>query len=230
MVSIAEKIGCPTESLRKWVRQAERDHRRRPGLTTEERDRLKALEGANRERCRANEILAQRLGSKARQERRAGWQSTPVPPLQSYSPRGRLAPTSWPFGPDWHRPRPPGVGAPCRACPAHPRSNGRFACPSAPRGTRLDSRQEKAAVPSPRSGTRSPATGRRSVRRRDTSHCCRTAESAYRRTLRCGSGCRSEDSGGNCFRRSGNCARCCAQLPTDSVSPVGLQNNKKASA
>jgi transposase len=41
MGSIAEKIGCTAESLRRWVRQAERDHGRRPGLTTDERERLK---------------------------------------------------------------------------------------------------------------------------------------------------------------------------------------------
>ena len=57
MTSIAEKIGCTTESLRKWVRQAERDQGRKPGLTTDERDRLKALERENRELRRANEIL-----------------------------------------------------------------------------------------------------------------------------------------------------------------------------
>ena len=44
MGSIAGKIGCTTETLRKWVRQAERDQGRRPGLTTEERGRLKQLE------------------------------------------------------------------------------------------------------------------------------------------------------------------------------------------
>jgi transposase len=55
--SIAEKIGCTTESLRKWVRQAERDQGRKPGLTTEERERLKALERENKELRRANEIL-----------------------------------------------------------------------------------------------------------------------------------------------------------------------------
>ena len=37
--SIAEKIGCTAETLRKWVRQAERDAGRRPGLTTDERQR-----------------------------------------------------------------------------------------------------------------------------------------------------------------------------------------------
>jgi transposase len=57
MVSIAEKFGCTAETLRKWVRQAERDQGRRPGLTTEERARLKELERENRELRRANEIL-----------------------------------------------------------------------------------------------------------------------------------------------------------------------------
>ena len=55
--SIAEKIGCSPETLRKWVRQAQRDAGRRPGLTTEERERLKQLERENRELKRANEIL-----------------------------------------------------------------------------------------------------------------------------------------------------------------------------
>ena len=55
--SIAMKIGCSAETLRKWVRQAERDAGRRPGLTTEERARLKELERENRELKRANEIL-----------------------------------------------------------------------------------------------------------------------------------------------------------------------------
>jgi transposase len=57
IVSIAEKIGCSAETLRNWVRQAERDQGRRPGLTTEERQRLKALERENVELRRANEIL-----------------------------------------------------------------------------------------------------------------------------------------------------------------------------
>ena len=55
--SIAAKIGCTAETLRKWVRQAERDRSRRAGLTTTERDRLKELERENRELKRANEIL-----------------------------------------------------------------------------------------------------------------------------------------------------------------------------
>ena len=57
MQSIASKIGCTAETLRSWVRQAERDAGRRPGLTTDEQARLKALERENRELRRANEIL-----------------------------------------------------------------------------------------------------------------------------------------------------------------------------
>jgi transposase len=55
--SIAGKIGCTGETLRLWVRQAERDQGRRGGLTTDERERLKALVRENRELRQANEIL-----------------------------------------------------------------------------------------------------------------------------------------------------------------------------
>ena len=55
--SIAEKIGCSTETLRKWVLQTEVDSGRRVGLTSEEQARLKVLERENRELRRANEIL-----------------------------------------------------------------------------------------------------------------------------------------------------------------------------
>jgi transposase len=55
--SVAGKIGCSGETLRKWVRQAERDLGRRDGLTGSERERLKQLERENRELKRANEIL-----------------------------------------------------------------------------------------------------------------------------------------------------------------------------
>ncbi len=55
--SIASKIGCAGETLRKWVRQAERDQGLRDGTTSEERARLKALERENRELRQANEIL-----------------------------------------------------------------------------------------------------------------------------------------------------------------------------
>ena len=55
--SISEKVGCTAETLRRWVRQAERDRGRRAGPTTEERQRIKELERENRELRRANEIL-----------------------------------------------------------------------------------------------------------------------------------------------------------------------------
>ena len=55
--SIAEKIGCTGETLRTWVHQAERDAGVRPGLSMEERTRLKELEREVRELRRANEIL-----------------------------------------------------------------------------------------------------------------------------------------------------------------------------
>jgi transposase-like protein len=55
--SIAEKVGCNAETLRLWVRRSERDRGARPGLTTDERDRIKALERENRELRQANEIL-----------------------------------------------------------------------------------------------------------------------------------------------------------------------------
>jgi transposase len=55
--AIAPKIGCTAETLRKWVRRAERDSGKRDGLTTSERERLKALERENLELKRANEIL-----------------------------------------------------------------------------------------------------------------------------------------------------------------------------
>src|SRR5262245_27237504 len=55
--AIATKIGCTAETLRQWVRQAERDARQRPGLTTAERQRFQELERENRELKRANEIL-----------------------------------------------------------------------------------------------------------------------------------------------------------------------------
>jgi len=55
--SVAEKIGCPVEVLRRWVRQAERDRGERPGLATDERAQLKQLQRENVELKRANEIL-----------------------------------------------------------------------------------------------------------------------------------------------------------------------------
>ena len=55
--SIASKFGCTAETLRKWVRQVERDRGQRAGLTTDARQRLKELERENRELKRTNEIL-----------------------------------------------------------------------------------------------------------------------------------------------------------------------------
>jgi transposase len=55
--SIAHKFGMSSETLRKWVRIAETDDGLWPGLTSDERERLKTLERENRELRRANEIL-----------------------------------------------------------------------------------------------------------------------------------------------------------------------------
>ena len=57
MSSIASKIGCTAETLRKWVRRAERDQGVRGSTTSSERERLKELEREVRELKRANEIL-----------------------------------------------------------------------------------------------------------------------------------------------------------------------------
>jgi transposase len=55
--SVAGKIGCTAETLRKWVIQAERDGGKRAGLTTDEREELRKLKRENFELRRANEIL-----------------------------------------------------------------------------------------------------------------------------------------------------------------------------
>ncbi len=55
--SIAEKIGCTKETLRRWVRQSEQDLGRRPGLTSTEKDRIKVLEREVKELRQTNEIL-----------------------------------------------------------------------------------------------------------------------------------------------------------------------------
>ncbi len=57
IVSIASKIGCTPETLRKWVRRTEVDTGRRGGLTSDERARIKELEREIRELRRTNEIL-----------------------------------------------------------------------------------------------------------------------------------------------------------------------------
>ncbi len=57
IVSVAAKIGCTSETLRTWVRRSEVDDGRRPGVSSEERERVRELERENRELRRANEIL-----------------------------------------------------------------------------------------------------------------------------------------------------------------------------
>jgi len=57
ITSVAHKIGCSPEVLRLWIRKTERDQGDRPGLTSNDRERLKELERENRELRRANEIL-----------------------------------------------------------------------------------------------------------------------------------------------------------------------------
>ena len=57
ITSIAAKIGCTSETLRRWVRQRERDTGQRASTTTAESERLKALECENKKPRKANEIL-----------------------------------------------------------------------------------------------------------------------------------------------------------------------------
>jgi transposase-like protein len=57
IISIAAKIGCTGQTLNEWLKKAERDSGRSPGLMTEMTARLKALERENRDLRQANEIL-----------------------------------------------------------------------------------------------------------------------------------------------------------------------------
>ena len=57
VAAIAPKIGCIPETVRVWVRQAERDSGTRDGVTSAERDRIKELEREVRQLRQANEIL-----------------------------------------------------------------------------------------------------------------------------------------------------------------------------
>jgi transposase len=57
IVAIAPKIGCIAETLRLWVRHAERDGGSRDGISSGERERIKELEGEVRQLRQANEIL-----------------------------------------------------------------------------------------------------------------------------------------------------------------------------
>ena len=71
---VASKLGCTVETLRRWVRQAERDQENRPGVTTDEHQRLEDLGRENFELKRANEILRKASASFAQAEldRRSG--------------------------------------------------------------------------------------------------------------------------------------------------------------
>ena len=57
IMSIAGKIGCTAQTLNEWVKKAEVDSGRKPGLTTDMAAKLKTLERENRELRQANEIL-----------------------------------------------------------------------------------------------------------------------------------------------------------------------------
>ena len=57
IMSIAAKIGCTAQTLNEWVKKAELDSGRKPGLTTDMAVKLKLLERENRELRQANEIL-----------------------------------------------------------------------------------------------------------------------------------------------------------------------------
>jgi transposase len=57
MQSISQKLGCTPETLRRWVRQDERDRGKRPGLTSAEAEELKQLRREIKELKRANDIL-----------------------------------------------------------------------------------------------------------------------------------------------------------------------------
>jgi transposase len=72
--SIASKIGCTSESLRRWVQQAERDQGVRAGLSTSDRERLKQLERENRELSlgRVGAVAAREVSRFARNSRE--WQ------------------------------------------------------------------------------------------------------------------------------------------------------------
>jgi transposase-like protein len=76
--SIASKIGCTAETLRKWVRQSEADQGIRGGISTSERERVKQLERENRELKRANEILREEHRHILRKEARPPTEVTVV--------------------------------------------------------------------------------------------------------------------------------------------------------
>ena len=57
IVSVAVKIGCTAETLRRWIKQSQIDDGTTPGVSTDEKTRIKELEKENRELRKANEIL-----------------------------------------------------------------------------------------------------------------------------------------------------------------------------
>ena len=75
ITSVAEKIGCTSETLRRWMRQAQRDAGTRPGPTTEDKARIKELEREVHELRRTNEILrkASAFFAQAELDRRGRW-------------------------------------------------------------------------------------------------------------------------------------------------------------
>src|SRR6185503_9561090 len=94
--SIAAKIGCTAETLRGWVRQAERDQGKRAGPTSDDRERIKALEREVRELRQANEILrkASAYFAQAELDRR------PKPSTAAPSIRFRQEAGAWSTGRD----------------------------------------------------------------------------------------------------------------------------------
>ena len=115
--SIAEKIGCTPETLRSWVRRAERDTGRRPGLTTDERAHLKELEREVRELRRPSMPSSLRAG--CRRERARHHQHRPsVPDLRAWDlscPRRRGHPSSADVDASLRAQKRPGdVGCPLR--------------------------------------------------------------------------------------------------------------------
>ena len=57
ILSISAKIGCAPQTLNEWVKKVEVDTGQRGGITTEQAEKIKALERENRELKQANEIL-----------------------------------------------------------------------------------------------------------------------------------------------------------------------------
>jgi transposase len=68
IVSIAGKIGCTSQTLNEWLKQAERDSGHKPGLTSDMAAKLRALERENRELRQANEILRKAIAYFAQAE------------------------------------------------------------------------------------------------------------------------------------------------------------------